>query len=47
MDTFRGKTFDFGPLRSKVILKIPRVLRGVGIPPPSFIDSIYLIVKLT
>ena len=38
MDTFRGKTFDYGPLRSKVIPKIPSVPRG-WILPPSFIDS--------
>jgi len=33
LDTFRGKTFDDGPLRSKVIPKIPRVPKG-WIPPP-------------
>jgi len=27
LDTFSGKTFDDGPLRSKVIPKIPRVPR--------------------
>ena len=46
MHAFRGKDFDDGPLRLKVISNIPRVPRG-WIPSPSFIDCIYLIVKLT
>ena len=45
MHTFRGIDVVDGPLRPKVIPSLPKVPRGWL--PPSFIDCIYLIVKLT